>query len=108
MLGNKIFYLDTQANAVDEGVIVGISVNKEGHAVYELKLEDNSVIVQFIHLCFKDRAKAEARLNEVVAINKELKAIQNEANAKIDELLYQIHGEPKYAHLTIKGEVKQE
>lgn len=38
MLGNKIFYLDTKAKTVEEGVIVGVSVNKEGHAVYELKL----------------------------------------------------------------------
>lgn len=106
MLGNKIFYLDTKAKTVEEGVIVGVSVNKEGHAVYELKLEDNRVIVQFIHLCFDDKDKAEARLNEVVAINKEVKAIQDEANAKIDELLCRIHGVPKFVHLTIKGEVK--
>lgn len=108
MLGNKIFYLDTKAEKVKEGIIAGVSVNKEGHATYELKLEDNSVIAQFCHLCFENKTEAEARLNEVVALNKEIKTIQDEANAKIDELLYQIHGEPKYVHLTIKGEVKVE
>lgn len=104
MLGNTIFYIDAAKKEVCEAFVCGVSVNEEGFKVFSVKTPDNRYLVQLETLCFETKEAAEARIEEVVVINAEIKAIQEEANHKIDLLLDKIRGRPEYIHLTIKGE----
>lgn len=104
MLGNKIYYIDTTNRNIGCGVIIGYSVNEQGFDTYGIKTEEGLHLVHLASLCFEAEEKAAERLPEVLAINDEIKNIQKDANHKIDFLLEQLRGKPKYEHLTIKGE----
>lgn len=104
MLGNKIYYIDTTNKKVGCGFIFSYAVNEEGFSVYGIKTKDGLYLVHLEKLCFATEEEANARLPEVIAINEEIKNIQNDANHKIDFLREQLRGKPKFIHLTIKGE----
>lgn len=104
MLGNKIYYIDTTNRKTGCGVVVGYSVNEDGFDTYGIKTEEGVYLVHLASLCFETEEKAAERLSEVLAINDEIKNIQEEANHKIDFLLEQLRGKPNFVHLTIKGE----
>lgn len=104
MLGNKIYYIDTTNKKVGCGLIFSYSVNEEGFSVYGIKTAEGAYLVHLEKLCFKTEEEANERLGEVIAINEEIKNIQNDANHKIDFLREQLRGKPEFVHLTIKGE----
>lgn len=104
MLGSKIFYIDAAAKKVCEAVVCGVSVNEQGFKVLSIKTSDGRYLVQYDALCFENEADAAAKLQGVIAANEQIKAIQDEANHKIDLLLEQIRGKPEFIYLTIKGE----
>lgn len=104
MLGNTIFYIDAAKKEVCEAFVCGVSVNEEGFKVFSVKTPDNRYLVQLDTLCFETKEAAEEKIEEVVALNNKIKALQEDVNRKIDLLLEKIRGKPEYIHLTIKGE----
>lgn len=101
-LGQDIYYADAK-EGVKKGVILGYSVNEQGHDVYSIK-SGQSFIVVFSSLCFQTEEEAQKELTRIVPLNEKIKELQKNCNAEIDALLDEMRGKPKYEHLTIKAE----
>lgn len=102
MLGNKIYFIDAANNKVDEGVVLGLSVNEQGHKVYSVKTNDGKFIVNFCSLCFENKEDAEKILPEKFKINEEIKQLQKETNKKIDDKLDELRGKPEFLELVLE------
>lgn len=101
-LGQEVFYADVNSG-VQKGVVLGYSVNEQGHDVYSIK-NGKSFIVVFSTLCFATEDEAKKEIERITPLNEAIKSIHDEANEKIDRLLDEIHGKPQFEHLTIKAE----
>lgn len=105
MLGNKIYFINSTKEIVEEGVIAGYSVNEQGHSVYSIYSSDGRIVVNFCSLSFETKEEAEKKLQKVVEMNKEIKRLQKETNKKIDDLLDELRGKPDYPDLIFEKSV---
>lgn len=101
-LGQEVYYADIN-HGVMKGVVLGYSVNEQGHDVYSVKNGSEYVVV-FSSFCFEKEEEAQKELDRIKPLNEEIRKVQNEANDKIDSILEKIYGKAKYEHLTLKAE----
>lgn len=101
-LGQEIYYADPK-DGVKKGIVLGYSVNEQGHDVYSIKIGEVYIVV-FASLCFSTEEPAKEEYARIKPINDKIKEVQKEANEKIDALLEEMHGTPKFEHLTLKAE----
>lgn len=101
-LGQEVFYAQADSG-VSKGLICGHTVNEQGHEVYTIK-DGKKYIVIFCTMCFDNEEAAAKEYERITALNDKIKAIQKEANDKINSLLEEIHGKPQFEHLTLAAE----
>lgn len=101
-LGQEIYYVDPK-DGVKKGIVLGYSVNEQGHDVYSIKIGEVYIVV-FASLCFSTEEPAKEEYARIKPINDKIKEVQKEANEKIDALLEEMYGTPKFEHLTLKAE----
>lgn len=101
-LGQEVFYADVKSG-VQKGIVLGYSVNEQGHDVYSVK-NGKAYVVVFSTLCFETEEEAQKELDRIKPLNDKIIALRDECNAKIDTLLAEIYGKPSYEHLTLKAE----
>ena len=101
-LGQEIYYVDPNAG-VQNGIVLGYSVNEQGHDVYSIK-NGQSYVVVFSSLCFTTEEAAKEELERIKPLNEKIKELHDKCNEEIDALLEEIHGKPKFEYLTLKAE----
>jgi hypothetical protein len=101
-LGQEIYYCDVK-NGVQKGVVLGYSVNEQGHDVYSVKNGQTYVVV-FKSYCYLTEEEAQKELDRIKPLNDKIIELRDKCNAEIDALLVEIYGKPAYEHLTLKAE----
>lgn len=101
-LGQEIYYADVNAG-VQKGVVLGYSINEQGHDVYSIK-NGKAYIVVFSCMCFSTEEAAKKELERINPLNEKIKELVAKCNKETEALLNEIHGEPKFEHLTLKAE----
>ena len=101
-LGIEVFYVDVKAG-VQKGIVLGYSVNEQGQDVYSLK-NGKTYVVVFSSFCFLTEEEAQKELDRIKPLNDKIIELRDNCNAEIDALLEEIHGAPKFKHLTLKAE----
>jgi len=101
-IGQEVYYADV-GSGVQKGIVLGYSVNEEGHVVYSVKNGKNYVVV-IQSFCFEKEEEAQKELDRIKPLNDKIKELQKKCNAEIDAVLEEIYGKPAFKHLTLKAE----
>lgn len=95
MLGSEVYYVDLDDNQVKKGIVNAEMIDNNGYHSYRIQT-DKGYTYRIKPYVFNSEIGANKALSEMKPIADEMKRIQKEAQAMIDDLRIKLNGKPEY------------